>query len=1036
MVWILLRIPLNGQADTIPDWENPQKPSLNTERPHVTLIPFPNEQSALKTESDLSHRIFPLNGTWKIHYSENPSVRPAGFYQPGFTDADWKDIRIPATFERQGYSYPIYVNIPYEWTKKPNPPQVPRDYNPVFSLRKSFTLPETWTGKQVFIHFGAVKSFFYLWVNGQYIGFSKDAKTPAEFNLSPYLKAGTNELAMEIYRWSDGSYLECQDMWRMSGINRDVYLVTRPNTFIRDVFVHAGLVNDYTDGHLKLDVELQNTSGEAFKNARLEIALYNKDKVLVFRDSLPCASLKKGTDSLHFEKAVSRARVWNAELPYLYTLVLSLKSAEGSVLESIRQKIGFRTVEIKDARLLVNGKAILIKGVNRHEHDPVTGHVISRESMLKDIQLMKQNNINTVRTCHYPNDPLWYELCDQYGLYVIDEANIESHGMGYNLDKTLGNNPLWKIAHLDRTMRMVERDKNHPCVIFWSLGNEAGNGVNFYATYDWIKKRDPSRPVHYERALLEYNTDVYCPMYAGVEHLSDYARKPQTRPLIQCEYAHAMGNSTGNLQEYWDTIQKYPLLQGGCIWDWVDQGLAERDKEGNFFWAYGGDYGPKDVPSDRNFCCNGLVFADRKPHPALEEVKKVYQYVHFKAVDLSKFNIELQNAYNFYNLYGTELYWELWGNGQRMQMGVIPEVVINAGISRSFSIPAKKIEGLPGNEYFLNVYLRTTEDKPLIPKGHILASEQFALFRIPLKPGPQDRLPGIKIKETETQILLSNEQLQLTFSKTDGTLTHYTYKGKPVLASSPRPNFRRALTDNDIGCNLYEKSKVWFEASVHQVFEKIEAKKAGKSEVEVRVEYSLPDVSGRIILAYRIKGDGSIELTQTLSDIAQDLPPMPRFGLSFTVDSAFSRLNWFGRGPHENYPDRKSSAFVGQYTSTVNAQYTPYVRPQENGNKCDVRWFGLSDAQKNTVLFSCDSLMNFSTLPFSYESLASYAWGSKHLNDLKPEAKTTVSVDLVQMGVGGDDSWGAEPHKAFMPPARKYSMSFRIIPETGAGVTP
>ncbi len=1021
----------------IPEWEDPSKPSFNTEKAHVTMLPYDTESASVVSDRDKSPWYLSLNGTWKISMANNPELRPKDFFQSNFDCSSWKDITIPATFEVEGYSYPIYVNQPYEWTSKPNPPRVPHDYNPVFSLKRNFKIPKEWAGRQIFVQFGAVKSFYYLWVNGKYAGFSKDAKTPSEFNITTMVKEGDNDIAVEVYRWSDGSYLECQDMWRMSGINRDVFLYSTPNTYIRDFFIKSDLLNDYQDGHLKLDVKLKNTTASEFKAYSVEIVLLNKDKVPVFREIVAVNLRKNAEDSLSFEKTVPHARPWNAEIPYLYQLVLNLKDDKGVIIESVSNRLGFRTVEVKDAQFLVNGKRIYIKGVNRHEHDPVKGHVISKELMLKDVQLMKQNNINTVRTCHYPDDPYWYELCDQYGLYVIDEANIESHGMGYDLDKTLGNRPEWIPAHLDRTIRMVERDKNHPSIIMWSLGNEAGNGVCFYATYKWIKNKDNSRPVHYERALLESNTDVYCPMYTGVDYLSQYARKKQTRPLIMCEYAHSMGNSTGNFQEYWDTIQKYPLLQGGCIWDWVDQGLLKKDDKGQSFFAYGGDFGPKDVPSDNNFNCNGLIFADRKIHPGLNEVKKVYQSVSFKPIELkTKISIEVCNGYFFYNLYGTSLVWEITEDGIAVQNGNFPEFILTAGITRTIDIPAKKIIPLPGKEYYINLYIITSDDKPLLGKGFTIASEQIKLPVYQNKIAAEMLNPTkLKVKEETDKFIISNEVLNLTFSKTNGNLESYTYSGKNYLRQGPLPNFRRALTDNDIGNEMYNECKMWFDASSNRKLHTISVQKEEKYIITVVVIYELPDVKVNESLTYEIYGDGRIHLTARMLPNDSPLPVsvnnlavMPRFGLNLKVDAGIQKLEWLGRGPFENYPDRKTAAFVGKYSSFVQDQFTEYVRPQENGYKCDARWLALTNSIGEGLLFVSDSLLGFSALPFTYDDMATYNWGGKHPNEMIKKDFTDLNIDLVMMGVGGDDSWGAKPHNQWRPKAKNYSFSITIIP--------
>ncbi|MEX0982875.1 MAG: glycoside hydrolase family 2 TIM barrel-domain containing protein [Bacteroidales bacterium] len=619
----LLVIFFGLKAQELPAWQNPEIVQINRELPRTNMFSFENSEMAMNGEMEKSDNFLSLNGVWKFNYSDNPVNRPVDFYKVKYRDRRWHDITVPGNWEFQGFGVPIYVNIPYEWTTDPQPPAVPVDHNPVGSYRREFTLPAAWSNKQVFIHFGAVKSAFYLWINGEKVGYSQGSKTPAEFDITPFVVPGKNIVAVEVYRWSDGSWLECQDFWRVSGIQRDVYLEARPELRIADFFARSQLVFDYRDGLFDLDMKVEN-AGERERTVAVLVKLFGQEGgESIWEDRLPARVRPGSTSTLQTSSTIGDIRPWSAETPNLYRMLLELYDEDDRLIEVVTSRIGFRTSEIKNGQLLVNGKPILLKGVNRHEHDPVTGQYVSRESMLEDITLMKQYNINAVRTSHYPNDPYWYELCDEYGLYVVDEANIESHGMGYKPDKTLGNNPIFMKSHLDRTIRMVERDKNHPSVIIWSLGNEAGDGVCFDATYEWIKSKDPTRPVQYERAERDGNTDIFCPMYLLMPNMLRYALSLQNKPLIQCEYAHSMGNSTGNLKDYWDLIEAHDQLQGGFIWDWVDQGMAAETEDGRFYWAFGGDYGPEDVPSDSNFCMNGLVFPDRTVQPGLEEVKKL-----------------------------------------------------------------------------------------------------------------------------------------------------------------------------------------------------------------------------------------------------------------------------------------------------------------------------------------------------------------------------------------------------------------------------
>lgn len=1028
VVILISAVTLQAQNIAVPDWENPQLTSFNTQAPHVSFIPYDSESKALANVASQSAYYKLLNGKWKFKLSDNYTLVPADFYKPGFIDTDWNLIEVPSTWEIQGYSYPIYSNIPYEfYSKNPLPPHVPHDYNPVGTYRTEIAVPESFKGKKVYIHFGAVKSFFYIWLNGKYVGFSKDSKTPAEFDLSPYLQNGTNILAMQVFRWSDGSYLECQDMWRMSGINRDVYLVARPENHIRDFFAKSTLTDDYKKGKLELDVLFNKSGPDLEAGKSIKIALFESvNQKPVFSETIPLLALA-GRDSLRFQREIKDIQKWSAETPNLYILTITLLDQNGNCVESLSNRIGFRTSEIKNGLLLVNGIPIKLKGVNRHEHDPVKGHVISRELMLLDIRLMKQNNINAVRTCHYPDDPAWYELCDEYGLYVIDEANIESHGMGYDLNRTLGNNPLWVKAHIDRTRRMLERDKNHPSVIIWSLGNEAGNGCNFYATYKWIKTRDLSRPVQYERAGLEWNTDIYCPMYESVKGILDYVSKKQDRPLIQCEYSHAMGNSNGNLVDYWEAIDNNPQLQGGFIWDWVDQGIEKTDSTGKKFWAFGGDFGPADVPSDGNFCTNGLVFPDRKPHPGLAEVKKAYQYVKFEAVDLAKPTIKIKNSYAFIDLSNTQLNWEITMNGVVINSGIVSTEGITADNSKEIAIPWKSPAPKPGKIYHLNVYLKTNDNRPLLGKYHVLASEQFEL---PCSTARQQILPSqtasLSASETENDISVNGKDFAVIFSKESGIITSFTFKGVELLGRGPKPNFRRAPTDNDVGNKMFVKCKPWYDASENQKLKSLVLNATG-NRVSIIATYLLPDASSEIKTTYIITGKGDVLVTNELV-VSPGQPWVPRLGMNMQISSSMNKVEWFGRGPFENYLDRKSAAFVGIYSSTTDEMYTNYVRPQENGYRTDVKWFTLTDAKNTGIYFEGEPNLGFSALPFTYDILKGFTHGGKHGNLIEKQQLTDLNIDYLQCGVGGDDSWGAWPMEKYLIPAKNYTWSFRMRP--------
>lgn len=1019
-----------ASSQTPSDWEDPSRPSYNTEFPHVFRVPFADPATALKGDFTQSPWYLTLNGKWKFSYADNPDKREKDFYQVTYQTGTWKDIEVPVTFEIQGYSYPIYVNIPYEWTKKPDPPHVPHDYNPVFSLKKTFNIPDNWSNREIFVHFGAVKSFFYLWMNGKYIGFSKDAKTPAEFRITDFLKPGSNELAVEIYRWSDGSYLECQDMWRMSGINRDVFLYSTPKTYISNYEIHSTL--DQNKGNCEIAVTLSKPLRE-IPDTWIECFLYDNENssTPVTSQSRTIINAEAGINVLTSQLSINNVRSWTAETPELYTLVINLKSKDNQLLESVSCKTGFRNVMIKDGQLLVNGKPVLLKGVNRHEHDPLTGHVISKERMEQDIRLMKEANINTVRTCHYPDDPYWYDLCDKYGLYVIDEADVESHGMGYDPDKTLGNNPEWGNAILDRVKRVVERDINHPSVIIWSLGNEAGNGINFVKAYDWVKNRDASRPVQYERTEMGYNTDIFCPMYWTPWDLKWYGYVKQLRPLIMCEYAHAMGNSTGNFQDYWDEIEKYPQLQGGCIWDWVDQGLLKKNGEGKEFFAYGGDYGPKDVPSDGNFNCNGIVGPDRTPHPGYYEVKKVYQSVKFKALDLNVPKILIQNKYFFWNLDHTAISWELSEDGISIASGTMPSFILEPGKDRELAIPFPPLKKDGTREYFLTVNLALTDNQGLLRKGHVLATEQFALPPVFSKKRFVFPEAGkIEMKEDPSNIIFTCENASFEFDKASGVLLSWKYHNKELLKQGFLPDFRRAPTDNDIGNGLYKRAKVWFDASEKRTLVSMKTDVSNAVAAHLTVIYELPAVHSQEIINYSIIHNGglAVEIKFMVDSLKQ--PDLPRVGLNLHLNKDYDKVTWFGRGPYENYVDRKTASFVGRYSISVDNLFTPYVRPQENGYRTDVRWVAFQDNNGDGIIVRADSLLSFSALHYSYEDLKGFKHGGKHPADLQKEDYININLDYGQMGVGGDDSWGAQTHSRYCLPFKNYSYSFHIFPFT------
>lgn len=1029
-----------GAAETLPEWQDPTVVGVNKEPPHAVRVSYPDAESARVAEPgrETSPWLQSLNGDWRFHWVPKPADRPTEFFGTSFDDSAWKTIPVPSNVEFQGYGIPIYVNIKYPWGKA-DPPHIPADNNPVSSYRRKFTIPETWKGRQTFLRFDGVNSAMYVWVNGQKVGYSEDSRTPAEFNITRYLKDGENLLAVEVYRWSDASYLEDQDFWRLSGIFRDVALVSTATLRIRDIEAKPVLDDQLRDAQLTVIATLSNQTDKS-SSATVEIVLSDAEGKPVdgTAATMSVAPVEAGQEArTTLVTAVKQPALWSAEHPNLYKLLVTLKDADGGIIEVVPVTVGFRKVEIKGGELLVNGRAILIKGVNRHEFDPDTGQAISIESMIRDIKLMKQNNLNTVRTCHYPDQPAWYDLCDRYGLYLIDEANIESHGMGYGKE-SLANFPEWLNAHMDRTQRMVERDKNHPSVIIWSLGNEAGFGPNFVATGKWVKQRDPSRPVHYERAGKDPITDIVCPMYARPKELAEWASEPRTRPLIQCEYAHAMGNSVGNLWKYWELIYSKKHLQGGCIWDWVDQGIRQpRSKPAHSlyvpvkpgdktFWAYGGDFGPADVPSDDNFCCNGLVSADRTPHPALYQVKKVYQYVHGKLADGATGAIELTNWYDFTNLKDiAQCDWRLLADGEELQKGSLDDLDIAPRATKTVRAAFKPFEAKPGVEYFLDLSFKLKLGTLWADRGHELAWLQF---KLPSEPAAQAResspanMPALKVEQSGTKITVSNADNVWTFD--NGLLASWKFSGKQMVAQPLRPHFWRAPTDNDRGNNMTKRLGVWRDAGEKLHVREVNVKQVQPGRVLIAVDADLPTVESVYRITYALLGSGDCIVEGKFEPGSAKLPDMPRFGMQMGVSGALKDIAWFGPGPQETYCDR-NDARMGLYSGAIADQFcTDYTEPGESGNKADVRWAALTGDSVGLLAVGMP-LLSVNALPFTTADTE----GPKHAFEIPQRDFVTLNLDLKQMGVGGDDSWGALPHPEYLiqPVAQEYQLRLRAF---------
>ena len=1030
-----------------PEWENPEIFQINREKSTASFYRYDNESAALNNDSWNNSPFYKsLNGTWDFYYADNVTTRPTDFYKNDFSLKGWNKIEVPSNWELKGYGIPFYTNIVYMFPA--NPPFIPHDMNNNGSYKRDFEVPENWTGKDIYLHFEGVSGAIYVWVNGVKVGYNEDSKTPAAFKITDVVKKGKNTVAVQVLRWHDGSYLEDQDFWRLTGIERDVFIYATNKVTVRDFRVVSDLENDYKDGVFNLALQIEN-SANANSNYTASIQLLDGQKI-VYSDAKTVA-VKKGNNTLNFNTKLSNVKTWNAENPNLYTLLITLKDKKGTITESTSIKVGFRNVSIKNNQFLVNGKPVLIKGVNIHDHSETEGHVISEELTKKDLELMKQNNINAIRCCHFPKNAHFYRLCDKYGFYVIDEANIETHGMGATNQGLDGNKkkqsvhpaylPQWKATHLDRTIKMFERDKNHPCIVTWSLGNEAGNGDNFVATYKWLKEHDTTRPTQYEGASGASNTDIQAPMYWPIEKMIEYVEKNQTRPLIQCEYAHSMGNSTGNFQDYWDVIEKYPTMQGGFIWDWVDQGILTKNAAGEKFWAYGGDLGGFNYQNDENFCANGIIAPDRTAHPALYEVKKVYQYVKFKASNLKDGEIAIKNIYDFTNLNQFQFTWKLLENGIEIASGVLPSLDIPSYETKKVKIDLPKIV-FQNAEYHLNVYALNIIATDLMPLNHIVAFEQLQLPIEKIAIVKPEVKGSISVVKQNATTLISNANFKIEFNNSKGTLTSLDYGNGNILLKGFEPNFWRATTDNDFGAKTPKSLVKWKQATKNQVLKdvkflqnskeiKVNSNTTLKDEVTIQATFDLPAVEGQIIVSYTINALGEITVNNQLANLKTDLPHLPRFGNNFIINDEYQMVNWFGRGPHENYQDRKTSALVGKYTASVSDLYFAYIRPQENGYKTDVRWVTFTNSNGKGVKIEGPKLLSFGA---HHQYNDDFDDGEKkmqrHSTDIKKRDLVNINIDYGQTGVGGDNSWSPNglAHEKYRVKAGDLQYSYKIIP--------
>jgi len=944
-----------------------------------------------------------------------------------FLHRDWDVIPVPSNWQVLGYGRPIYTNIKHPFPA--NPPFIPEDANETGLYRKTFTVPDSWSDKEIYLHFAGAQSAMYVWVNSKKVGYSQGSMTPAEFNVTEFVQPGENLLAVQVIRWSDGSYLEDQDFWRLSGIYRDVTLVARPKIFIRDFIVTTDLDHHYRDAELKAAFIIANHSGQNVDGAAVRIELEGHG--LSLRETVPVSAIEKGKETrVLFTKKIENPEKWSAEIPNLYTLRFELVDRDGQALEAAAQKIGFREVEIRNGQLLVNGKAVYFKGVNRHEIQPDAGRVISEETMIKDITLMKSHNINAVRTSHYPNHTRWYELCDEYGIYVIDEANIESHELWADKKIYLDEKPEWLNAFIDRGISVVLRDKNHPSVIMWSMGNETGFGSAFDSTYKAMKKIDPSRPIHYESRTPAYikelsKYDIISTMYPTLDEINTLCEKDTTRPVIICEYAHGMGNSTGNLKKYWDLFESHPRMQGAFIWDFVDQGLLKKTEDGREFFAYGGDYG--DTPNDLNFCMNGIVNSDRTPQPAMEEVKKVFQFAKIKAIDLYAGIIAVENTYDFQNLDFLELHWSLDTPFETIKSGVINNLDVPAGEGRVYVLGKLQEPLNDSRDYYLNIRLVLKNDLPWAQKGWELAWEQF-VYPCKAKKHAVSKSDGkVRVVENKSSIAVSAANVMALFDKKEGMLTSLQLDGQELVQRGMRINLWRAPTDNDDGGGERSFGAQWRRDGLDKletVVKKVEAhneKKLAKIVVEGVLKAQTADIP--FTTAYVVHGDGSIDVSNDI-EIPAAIKTVPRVGSEWLLKKEFDQVQWYGRGPHENYIDRLDGARFGLYQRSVHDLYFPYSKPQENGNRADVYWMTITNKDSLGLLVRGAPTFEFSATFYSLDNLTA----AKHTTDIKEAPFTTLNIDMHQAGLGGDDSWNPRTHPEFQLRPGVYSCSYSIRP--------
>ncbi|PWJ34975.1 glycoside hydrolase family 2 TIM barrel-domain containing protein [Sediminitomix flava] len=1025
------------KGDVLKEWQDPTVFNINRLPARATFIPFQDKVAALAADIDQSVFVKDLGGTWKFHYSSNPQDRPSDFYKEGFSVKDWDDIQVPGTIEVQGFGYPIYTNIPYPFTLDTSVYVLPEE-NPVGAYKTTFDYRSIEKGEEVLLHFGGVASAYYVWLNGEFLGYSEGSKTPTEYEVTKYLKEGVNELAVEVYRFSSGSYLEDQDFWRLSGIHREVQLITRPKAHLDDYSIRTDFDVSTQKGILQLQA---NTSASVDE---IDVSILEKDNLVYTK------TLEKGDQDFFIENQALEVDFWTAETPNVYTLLLELKDKEGKTSEVITQKVGFRNIKIENGQLKVNNKAILLKGVNLHEFHPVTGHFVDEEMMLKDLKLMKAHNINAIRTSHYPQPEKMYEFCLENGFYMCDEANIEIHGIGadlqgmnYDRSKHPAFLEEWEAMHLDRVRRMYERDKNQSAIIYWSLGNESSNGPVFSKCYDSLKKWDKIRPVVYEQADKVRNTDMIAPMYDELDVMEAYALGDDPRPYVQCEYAHSMGNSTGNLKEFWDLIEKYPKLQGAYIWDWVDQGLQAYTEEGKPYWAYGGDFGPDDVPSDDNFCLNGLVDPDRTPQPALKEVKKVYQNISFEWENVLKHSLKVKNKYRFLNLSEFKLRYQLKESGGKVvQEGIVELPKIKPENEGIIHLPIRTISMVRSADYYLHLEVLKDEPLVLLTSDHIYASEQLPYQLASEYEKLTTTGSSLEFGETDEFLEVKNENFSVEFDKKSGKISHLNYGGDEYFKEGFTIDLFRGITDNDYGWKMEEKCAIWRDVDQSQCLKEFSFTPVNNHlKVNCNFEIGSPTKYASIQLQYEIYPSGDIVIHSTFKPLQGKLPILPRFGLQAVLEEGLKSVGYYGRGPEENYIDRKTAMEIDWYESEAEDLYWAYSRPQENGNHTETKYLSVSNKDGDGLLFVTESIpFNFTALPYAREDflVADNAPNLneeqkkklrlRHTTDIDVRENVYLNIDYGQSGVAGNNSWGAMALEKYQLKPKPMSYSFRISP--------